>query len=105
VALESLTDQTIDVALVDGGPRSFCTMTLIPKLRPGGLLILDDVHNFLPSQSESPNAFRNPANIPVKSINGAALNWRDVFQQIQSWRRLWLSNGVRDTAVFFKPCA
>jgi hypothetical protein len=102
--LKSLSDESIDVALIDGGPRSYCAVALIPKLRPGGLLVIDDVHNFVPSQSETPNAIRTPAQIPTSYLGHVSLNWPDVYDRIHLWRRLWLSNGVRDTAIFFKPC-
>lgn len=102
--LEGLADNSIDACLVDGGPRSYCAMALVPKLKPGGLLIIDDVHNFMPSHSESPNAVRRVEDIPTRYAGRVTLNWPDVYGAIGSWRRLWLSNGVRDTAVFFKPC-
>jgi hypothetical protein len=37
-------------------------------------------------------------------LGHVSLNWPDVYDRIHLWRRLWLSNGVRDTAIFFKPC-
>jgi SAM-dependent methyltransferase len=101
--LTALPDSSIDVCLIDGGPRSYCAMALLSKLKPGGLLVIDDVHNFLPSDSESPNAIRRAEDIPTTYAGKVSLNWPDVYTAIRSWRRLWLSNGVRDTAIFFKP--
>ena len=103
-SLEGFAHQSIDVALVDGGPRSYCARALVPKLKPGGLLVIDDVHNFLPSRSLSPNAIRRVEDIPTKYAGRVKLNWPEVHTAICEWRRLWLSNGVRDTAIFFKPC-
>lgn len=102
--LTAIEDASVDVCLVDGGPRSYCAMAIIPKLKPGGLLVIDDVHGFFPSHSQTPNAFRNPQDIPALYKGNVKLNWRDVYAIVKPWRCLWLSNGVRDTAIFFKPC-
>jgi predicted O-methyltransferase YrrM len=103
-AIKALPRESIDVCVIDGGPRSFCAMAIIPQLKPGGLLVIDDVHNFIPSQSKSRNAVHDAAEIPTLYAGRVPLNWRDVYDSVSSWRRLWLSNGIRDTAIFFKPC-
>lgn len=40
--IESFLDERFDVILVDGRARNACLKAAQPKLRPGGLLILDD---------------------------------------------------------------
>lgn len=62
-AAKSLSGESNNVGLVDRGPRTYWTVTLIPRLGPAGLLVIDDVHNSDPSQSENPNAIRAPAQI------------------------------------------
>ena len=95
--IDEFDDNSLDFCLVDGVYREFCALKVIGKLRPGGLLIIDNVNWYLPSSSYSPNS-RNFANGP----NG--LIWKEIETLISSWRRIWTSSGVTDTALFFKPC-
>lgn len=41
-AIDDFDDASFDVVLVDGRSRAACLVHAIPKVRPGGLLILDD---------------------------------------------------------------
>ena len=88
---------SLDFCLVDGVLRDFCALRSIDKLRPGGLLVIDNVNWYLPSGSYSPNS-RTFTQGPVSPV------WKDVEQRLSDWRRIWSSSGVTDTAIFFKPC-
>lgn len=91
-------DHSLDFCLVDGILRDRCALAALPKIKPGGILIIDNVNWFLPreSPSHSPNA---------RSIEQgcASAIWREVQQQIGSWRCVWTSDGVTDTAFWMKP--
>jgi predicted O-methyltransferase YrrM len=87
---------SLDVVLVDGTYRAQCVLKSLPLLKPGGLLIIDNVNRYLPSNSKSPNS-RSIAQGPIDD------EWRQVCDQINSWRFFWTSNGISDTAFFFKP--
>lgn len=39
---DELEDASLDFVLVDGGYRQACVVAVIPKLRPGGLLVIDN---------------------------------------------------------------
>lgn len=95
-AIDSLPDESLDFALIDGAWRDRCTLSALPKIKPGGVLIIDNVNWYLPSQSLSPNS-RSHREGP----NGSS--WREVAVEIEDWRRIWTSSGVTDTALFFKP--
>lgn len=41
-AADEMDDESLDVVLVDGRQRVACARSAMPKLKPGGLLILDD---------------------------------------------------------------
>ncbi len=58
---QSLRDESIDVALVDGLYRDYVTLALLPKIRPGGLIVIDNVNRYLPSLTTSPGSIRPPA--------------------------------------------
>ncbi len=88
-------DQTIDFALVDGSYRDYVALSVLPKIKPGGMLIIDNVNWFLPSPTRSPNS-RRPSQAPATTA------WDQVAVQLADWRRIWTSSGVWDTAIFVK---
>jgi predicted O-methyltransferase YrrM len=89
-------DGSIDFALVDGHYRDYSAKLILPKIRPGGMLIIDNANLYLPCQSKSPNS-RTAALGPATSV------WADVWAELTRWRSIWTSSGVWDTAIFMKP--
>jgi predicted O-methyltransferase YrrM len=94
-AARLLDDQSIDFALVDGLYRDNVTLVVLPKIKPGGMLIIDNVNWFLPSLTLSPNS-RRPSQVPATAA------WERVAAELADWRRIWTSSGVWDTAIFVK---
>ena len=95
-AAGDLPDSSLDYVLVDGAYRDACALAGLCKLKPGGLLILDDAHRYLPSRSISPYA-RTLAEGPASPL------WGTFLQSVSGWRCLWTSKGVSDTAVYIRP--
>jgi predicted O-methyltransferase YrrM len=91
-------DAGLDFALVDGYYRDYSAKFILPKLKPGGLLVIDNINWSLPSQSKAPGT-RPP------ELGPATSTWAEVWREISGWRSIWTSNGVGDTAIFFKPLA
>lgn len=89
-------DASLNLVLVDGAYRDHCARYALPKLAPGGLLVIDNVNWFLPSETRSPFS-RGPADGPANEV------WRDVLDVIDAWRVIWTSCGVSDTAIYVKP--
>jgi SAM-dependent methyltransferase len=89
---------SLDFALVDGIYREFCVRAVLDKLKPGGMLIIDNVNLYLPCKSVAPNSVPLGGK-PVTPV------WQEVYNVIHPWRTIWTTNGVSDTAIFFKPCA
>jgi predicted O-methyltransferase YrrM len=88
-------DGSLDFVLVDGTYRDACARLALGKLRPGGLLIIDNVDRYLPSDSRSPAA-RGLTQGPAGPV------WSEVAEVLAGWRRIWTSNGVWDTAIFVR---
>jgi predicted O-methyltransferase YrrM len=88
-------DHSLDFALVDGHYRDYSAKFILPKLRPGGLLIIDNVNWYLPCESKAPNS-RTAATGPATEV------WTEVWQQLRNWPAIWTSSGVWDTAIFIK---
>ena len=85
-----------DFILVDGKLRDLCALRSLNLLKPGGMLIVDNINRFLPSDS------RSPESVP-KFDKPSSDNW-DKFDQITSnWCKVWTCDGITDTALFFKP--
>lgn len=88
---------SLDFVLVDGIYRAACANAVLDKIRPGGLLILDNANRYLPGNSISPDS-RSLSQGP------ASAEWASFLKHTANWRRLWTSSGVTDTALYLKPC-
>jgi predicted O-methyltransferase YrrM len=94
--IDRFADGSLDMVLVDGVYRSACANRVIPKLRTGGLLVVDNINWYLPCESLAPNSRR--------TWQGAAsADWARFGAAVSAWQCAWSSSGVTDTAVFFKP--
>ena len=89
-------DASLDFALVDGHYRDYSAKFVLPKLKVGGMLIIDNVNWYLPCRSKAPNS-RTGSLGPITPV------WGEVAQELASWRSIWTSSGVWDTAIFLKP--
>ncbi|MBN2308828.1 MAG: class I SAM-dependent methyltransferase [Candidatus Hydrogenedentes bacterium] len=97
---DTVDDGSLDFVLVDGVARlrDVCALAAIAKIRPGGLLIIDDVHRYLPSASRSPLALPPDAE-PLTP------GWAEFAEATQDWACEWTSSGVQDTAIWQRPGA
>jgi predicted O-methyltransferase YrrM len=89
-------DASLDFALIDGHYRDYSAKFTLPKIKPGGMLIIDNVNWYLPCQSKAPNS-RTPALGPKTPV------WAEVAEELAGWRTIWTTNDVWDTAIFIKP--
>jgi hypothetical protein len=95
-AVDAFGPRSVDFALVDGMYRSACALAVLPKLRPGALLIVDNVNWFLPSASRAPSS-RAAADSPLSPT------WEEFAQAVAGWDVQWTQNGVADTAIWAAP--
>lgn len=95
-SIGKLPDGSFDFILVDGVYRAECANHILSKLKSGGLLVIDNANLYLPCKSHSPRS-RTAASGP------ASPRWGEFLKAVQNWRCVWTSNGVSDTAFFFKP--
>ena len=89
---EELPRQSLDYVLVDGLYRDECAIRMPALLKPGGLLIVDNINLFLPSRSRSP--------LSVANVQSAA--WEQFLSLVHNWRLIWTSSGVTDTAIWIR---
>lgn len=94
--LDSIENSSLDFCLVDGVYRDHCSKLAIDKVKPGGILIIDNVNRYLPSNTFSPCSIKVDES-PKTEV------WISVLKSLNSWRKVWTSSGVTDTAFYFKP--
>jgi len=89
---------SLNFVLVDGMARDHCAIASLEKLKPAGMLIIDNVNWYLPQQrkTRSPNSRR-------LEDGYASEVWRQVGNELRGWRSIWTTNGVTDTALWMKP--
>ena len=97
-AADEIEPQSLNFCLIDGDERDQCLARCMPKLAPGSVLIIDNVHLYLPTDPVS----SSPASRTHQDGCATSL-WQDLWEEISRWRRIWTSNGVWDTAIFFRP--
>ena len=95
-AVDAFAAGSLDFALVDGMYRSVCALAVIPKLRSGALLIVDNVNWFLPSTSRAPSS-RGVSDSPLSPT------WEEFGNTVSGWQLTWTENGVADTAIWRVP--
>lgn len=91
---------SLDFVLIDGKKRDQCAVAALPKLRPGGLMIVDDVHRYIPRQAPSRAPFARGLHSGF-----ASATWRTFADLTSDWPCIWRSDGVSDTALWIKPCS
>ena len=90
---DAFAPRSLDFALVDGMYRSACALAVLPKLRSGALLIVDNVNWFLPSASRAPSS-RSTSDAPLSPT------WAEFAETTRGWPLRWTQNGVADTAIW-----
>jgi predicted O-methyltransferase YrrM len=91
----SIPDSSLGFALVDGYAREYCAEAVIPKIAPGGLLVIDNANWY----------FDHPTHSPASRVGKGPKNerWAAVAQTLSQWRVIWTTQGVTDTAIWIRP--
>jgi hypothetical protein len=93
-------DRSLDFALVDGMIRETCVRAAIPKVKPGGLLILDNAHRYFPNPSLGGYATAiEPRSEPPTAA------WARLHAELATWRQCLTTNGLWDTRFWVRPCS
>ncbi|NUM53380.1 MAG: class I SAM-dependent methyltransferase [Candidatus Hydrogenedentes bacterium] len=96
-AIAEVEDASLDFVLVDGlsALRDSCALAAMPKVRAGGILIIDDVHRYMPSESRAPLALPSGSEPPTPE-------WQSAFRQLATWDMQRFSSGVTDTGIWIR---
>ena len=91
-----LRDSSLDFVLVDGNNcRDRCALSVVRKIKTGGLLVIDNANWYLPSSSISPNS-------RTYEMGPVSKEWEDFLDATSHWQLIWTTNGVTDTVFFIK---
>ena len=74
-AIESVPDASLDFVVVDGWYRPVCTRAALPKLKPGGLLLIDNTD------------WKDPPHVHVPKDWPLVHRSRNVMTQTSIWRK------------------
>lgn len=97
-SIKKIKNESLDFCLVDGIERDTCALNALKKIKSGGILIIDDIQRYFP------DTIGTTAPYARKQDDGyVSAAWRKVAAQIAEWRCVRLSNGIKDTVLFFKP--
>jgi len=91
-----LEDCSLDFALVDGFARGQCMLEALPKLKPGGILILDNANWYLPGPTRAPRSMKTGDAIVDAEFQRFA-------ELTPDWRHVRTTNGVWDTWIWIVP--
>lgn len=74
--IDTYPNESFDFIIVDGRARVECALRSVPKLKKGGMLILD---------------------------NSERLRYKPVHDLLKTWKTVFTTNGLTDTTFWFKP--
>jgi predicted O-methyltransferase YrrM len=94
LSLGVIKETKFDIIIIDGLFRDSCALFALNHINKNGLIIIDNINWYLPSNSYSPSS------IPNNSIQKSVL-WKQFNDLTMDWRRIITSNGVTDTGIFF----
>jgi hypothetical protein len=104
-AAHSFADESLDFALVDSAPRGCLCAAVVPKLKRGGLLILDNANWYMPPPPEvgpaAPGTVSVPLGVPGSRVPNSRC-WPAFASMTSGWRRHWSSDGIQMTLILFK---
>jgi predicted O-methyltransferase YrrM len=93
-------DGSLDFAMVDGMIRETCMRAVMPKIKPGGLLILDNANRYFPNPSLGGYATTHEPRSEYRTPACARL-----ARDLEAWRHGLLTDKLWDTRVWVRPCA
>jgi len=95
--VKDIKPSTLDFCLVDGVSRDHCALACLEKLKPGGILIIDNINRYIPKNPKS----RSPNSRGFED-GFASVEWEELASIVKDWRCIWVTNGIWDTALWVK---
>jgi predicted O-methyltransferase YrrM len=96
--IAALPNEYLDFVLVDGIMRLKCILLAIPKLKRGGVLILDNANRYIPNKYQEGYTTVSQRRSAAKDAE-----WARVSLELSSWRNFNATDRIWDTRFWFKP--
>jgi len=93
LAVKGIAPSSIDIMVIDGKLRAYTAELALPLLKSGGILIIGDVHRYLPNKNV-------PKYFPKSQYEET---WKMVYHENKNWRFIRTSDGIDDTTFYIKP--
>jgi len=91
-------ENSLDFVLVDGIMRLTCFRFALPRLKPGGILILDNANRYVPNKyPEGYTTVQHHRSTPRDQ------DWTQTLSEISGWRGFNTTNSIWDTRFWIKP--
>jgi predicted O-methyltransferase YrrM len=103
---QALHSESLDYALVDTSPRGCLSLIAANKVKPGGMVVLDNANWYFPPPAGiAPQA---PGTIPHDVDDDRRQDpdiecWRAFRAMTRSWEHHWTSDGIQMTLILTKP--
>jgi len=94
-AADDFQEDSLDFVLVDGRWRGKCVDVIMEKIRPGGILVIDDSHRYIPL------GFKAMYARPVSQ--GPRGDFVHAYEKLKKWRLLRTCDGIKETIICIKP--
>lgn len=90
--INELENGSVDICLIDGKNRMDCLKYVLPKMRNGSLLVIDNAEEYFPCTDFS---------CPTSIMDFADKKSHDLFKEIADKRMYWTSDGISSTLICF----
>lgn len=100
--ITEMPDGELDFVLVDGILRLTCVRLSMRKLKPGGVLILDNADRFVPNKYQE--GYTTIGKLRQRDAPRDA-EWGQTCAELATWRGFNATDRVNDTRFWFKPAA
>lgn len=97
--IAGMPDDVLDFVLVDGIMRLTCLRWAMRKLKPGGILILDNANVYLPNKYEEGHT-----TVIRGSDKPRDSEWSRTWEELSRWRGFNATDHINDTRFWFAPC-
>ncbi len=95
----SLPDESVDLVLIDGRRRAECAWNALPKIKPGGLLVIDNADRYMVHGCSD----ADPAGARLQARSSSGELWNDIARHTADWEPRWTDNGVFVTLILQRP--
>jgi predicted O-methyltransferase YrrM len=92
--VETFKNESLDFVLIDGSHRDELALLCCPKIKIGGMLVIDNINWFISHPTNS------PLSVGTNKIDSD--KWKKFNNQLSDWRVIWTTNNITDTAIFIR---